>query len=121
VRGFATFFALFAASVLIAGAAPVEDQTASFYQQMLTYSTPRTPLEINAEPELTFGPSLQFDGLLVDCIMPQETWNMLDPSVPVLNAQTPVPPSLLPVLPARPLSNPAVHEANFAVLRLSFP
>ena len=121
MKGVHNFFVLFATSVAIAGAAPVQDESASFTQEMLTYSNTRIPLEMNAEPVMTLGSNLQLDGLFVDCMMPQETWNMLDPSVPVLNPQPLLPPSLLPVTAPRPLSNPAVHEANFAVLRLSFP
>jgi len=115
---------LFAASVMIAGAepvAPVMDESASFTQQLLTYSSVRTPLEMNAEPQVSLGSNLQLDGLFVFCVKPQETWNMLNPSVPVLNPQKSVPPSLLPVTAPQPLNNPAVHAANFVVLRLSIP
>jgi hypothetical protein len=124
MRGVSYSLVLLAASIVIVRAepaAPLPDQLVSFSQEMLTYAHQREPQEMNAEPGFKLDSNLQFDGLLVDCFMPQETWNMLDPSVPVLHPQEPVPPSLLPVTAPRSLSNPAVHEADFAVLRLSFP
>jgi len=124
MKGVRNSLVLFAASVVIAGAepvAPVVDESATFSQQLLTYSSVRAPLELNAEPQVSLGSNLQLDGLFVFCVKPQETWNMLDPSVPVLNPQKQVPPSLLPVTAPQPLNNAAVHEANFVLLRLSFP
>ncbi|MDD5138866.1 MAG: hypothetical protein PHY43_01240 [Verrucomicrobiales bacterium] len=122
MRGVRNSLVLFAAGVVIAGAAPVQDESASFYQEMLTNSTARITLEMNAEPQLELGSNLQLTGLFVDCVMPQETWDMLDPSVPsARNPQELVPPSLLPVMPLRPINDPAVHEPDFALLRLSFP
>jgi len=113
---------LFAASVVIAGAAPVPDApSASVYHERLTNSIAPMTLSIKAEPEFVLGPNTRLTGLFVDCAMPQQTWDMLNPSVPSRNPQQAVPPSLLPVMPLRSISNPAVHEADFAVLRLSFP
>jgi hypothetical protein len=113
---------LMAAGVLIAGAGPVQDeQSASFHQEMLTNATAPLILDLSAAPKFTLGPNTQLTGLFVDLAMPQQTWTMLDRSVPSQNSQEPVPPSRLPVMPPQPLSNPAVHEANFALVRLSFP
>jgi hypothetical protein len=106
---------------MIAGVAPAQDASVSFHQEILTNSTAPLILDLSAEPEFVLGPNTQLTGLFVACAMPQQTWNMLDPSVPSRHPQAPVPPSLLPVMPLHPISNPAVHEADFAVLRLSFP
>lgn len=122
MKGVRNSLLLCAVSVVIAGAAPVQDeQSASVYHERLTNSTAPITLSIKAEPEFTLGPNLQLTGLLVDGARPQQTGDMLNPSVPSGNLQKSVPPSLLPVMPLRPISNPAVHEADFAVLRLSFP
>ena len=112
---------LFAASVVIAGAAPPQDGSASFHREMLTNSTGRIPLNLIPEPRLDLGPNTRLTGLFVDCAMPRQTWAMLNSSAPAQNLQAPVPPSLLPVTIPRRMNDPAVHEANFALLQLSFP
>ncbi|HXI68976.1 MAG TPA: hypothetical protein VNN22_01325 [Verrucomicrobiae bacterium] len=121
MKGNSNHLVLFAASFMIAEVAPAQDASMSLHQEMLTNSAASIPLQMETGPKFDLGPNLQLTGLFVDCAMPQQTWNMLDPSLPSLNPAEPVPPSRLPVMPLPPISNPAVHEADFAVLRLSFP
>ena len=122
MKGVRDSLVLFAASVIIAGAAPVQDEeSASVYQEMLTNAATVITLDIKAEPEFVLGSNARLTGLFVDCLKPQQAWDMLDPSVPSRNPQAPIPPSRLPVLPPHPMSYPAVHEPDFALLRLSFP
>ena len=112
---------MFAASAGIAGAAPPPDTSTSFYREMLKDSTGRTPLYMTTEPRLDLGPNARLTGFFVDCAMPQQTWEMLNPPAPAGSLPKTVPPSLLPVMPLPPISNPAVQEPDFALLRLSFP
>lgn len=121
MKGVRNYLVLCAASFMIAGVAPAQDASVSFHQETLTNSTFNITLKLEADPKLQWGPNLELTGLFVDLLRPQQTLMMLDPAVPSRNPTQPVPPSLLPVLPLQPLSHPAVHEANFALLRLSFP
>ncbi len=121
MKGMSNKLALFAASFMIAGVALAQDKSVSFHQETVTNSTTNITFKLESEPKLQLGPNSELTGLFVDLLRPQETLMMLDPSVPSKNLTSPVPPSLLPVMPLQPLSNPAVHEANFAFLRLSFP
>ena len=60
MKGVRNSLLLCAASVVIAGAAPVQDeQSASVYHERLTNSTAPITLSIKAEPEFTLGPNLQ--------------------------------------------------------------
>jgi len=115
-------FVLFAASVVMSGAAQAQVESALFHEGMPTNSIASITLEMKTEPQLVLGSSMQFTGLFVDCVTPQQTWAMLNPSVPARNPQKPLPPSVLPVkAPSDVNSNLAVHEPDFALLRLSFP
>jgi hypothetical protein len=77
---------------------------------------------MKTEPKFVLGSSTRLTGLFVDLITPQQTWQMLNPSMPVRNLQASAPPYLLPVKAPRPIHDSAVNnEPDFAVLRLSFP
>jgi|SRR5882757_932971 len=114
-----------AARVMVASAAPVpsgmDESSASFYQELLTYSASSITSAAKPEPEMTLGARHHMTGLLVDLLHPKETWNMLDPSVPSRKQPAPDAPSSQSVtLPMR-MNDPAVHEADFVLLRVSFP
>ena len=110
---------LFVVGVATAAGEPLLDQSVSFHQEMLTNST--TPLIVEqAEPEFMMGPNTHITGLIVDCAMPLETWDMLNPAVHSPPLEPQIPPSLMPLTPPPRAGDPAVHEANFALLRFSF-
>ena len=113
---------VFAASVVMAGTAHGQDKSALFHQGLVTNSIAGITLEMKTEPKFVLGSSTRLTGLFVDLITPQQTWNMLNPSVPVRNLQASAPPYLMPVKAPRPIHDSAVNnEPDFAVLRLSFP
>ncbi len=73
------------------------------------------------EPRLAWGSRKQATGLLVDCLTPRQTWNMLDPKEPAQTRQILVRPLLVPFKTPGAVNDWAVHEPDFAVIRLSFP
>ena len=117
---------LLTASVLLAGAAPGPDQpdkSASFDQGKPLTFTAKITLDLKREPQLVLGNSTRITGLIVDCLAPQQTWAMLNPTVPAPDLQR----SWLRTGPSAVKAarssndNLAVHEPDLALLRLSFP
>ena len=122
MKGIRNSLVLFAASVVMAGTALAQDQSISFDQILQAQSAAGVTWDVKGEPTVTLGPNTRLTGLFVDCFAPQQTWAMLNPSVPSRNLQTPLPTYLLPVTVPRPMSDPAaVHGTDFLLLRLSFP
>jgi hypothetical protein len=111
---------LFAANVFLGEAALAQDQSALSHQGAAAQSTHAITLEMKTEPTLAWGSNTRLSGLFVNLITPQKTWTMLNPSVPPQNLPDPVPPHLRPVKAPRPISDPSVHELDFALLRFSF-
>jgi len=118
---------LLTASMLMAGAAaPGPDQpdkTASFDQGKPLSVTAKITLDLKREPQLVLGNSTQITGLIVDCLTPQKTWAMLNPTVPPSDLQRDwLRSGPAEVRAARIFDNNlAVHEPDMALLRLSFP
>lgn len=114
---------LFAASVVLSGAVQAQDKAALLHRgDSPTNTTAHITWERTSEPTVAWGSGTRLTGLFVNLIKPQQTWAMLNPSVPARNLPTPVPPSLRPITAPR-VSNddPAVHaESDFALLRFSF-
>ena len=103
---------------VLAGSDQTQGGTVMFNQKMHGNTT----LEAMMEPQLILGSSTRVTGLYVDCLQPQQTWNMLTASARTRDLPAPIPPYLLPVTAPHPFnSDLAVHEPDFAVLRLSLP
>jgi hypothetical protein len=105
--------------------AQAKNQFAFSHQGTLTNSTPVSiswALKYTqTAPQLTLGSRKQVTGLMMDCLAPWQTWNMLDPPAPVQAPQIPMPPLLAPVTSPGAVNDLAVHEPDFALIRLSFP
>jgi hypothetical protein len=105
--------------------AQANDQFAFSHQGALTNSAPvsiswalKKP---QTEPQLALGSKTQVTGLVMDCLTPRQTWNMLNPPAPVQAPQIPMPPLLAPVKTPAAVNDQAVHEPDFALIRLRFP
>jgi hypothetical protein len=105
-------------SPALAGIDQTQGGTVMFNQKMQANTT----LEAMMEPRLILGSSTRVTGLYVDCLQPQQTWNMLTASAVTRVQPESIPPYLLLVTAPHPFNNDlAVHEPDFAVLRLSLP
>lgn len=124
MKGVRNSIVLLTASVVIAGAAPAHDKgkSASFDQGMQVFANANIALDLKKEPQLVLGTDTRITGLIVDSLSPRQTWSMLNPSAA---SRTLAKPPMLPALPAKaPRANNgdlAVHEADFALIRFSFP
>lgn len=112
--------ALLAASVAVSGTAQAQDNAGLFHQGVGADATTGITLELKTEPTLVLNSGAEVSGLFVDLIRPQQTWAMLNPSQPVRELAGPIPRHLLPVTEPLPLSGPASHKLDFAVLRFNF-
>lgn len=112
--------ALCIASVMMTGAAMAQDESASFDQGMQPFSGISITLDLNTGPQLVLGSNTQITGLIVDCIVPQQTWAFLTAPASARNSPSQLPPSLLPVKAPLPINDPAEHEPDFVLFRLSF-
>ena len=124
MKGVRNTIALLTATAVMAGAAPAQDKdkSASFDQDRQAYPNANITLDLNKEPQFVLGTSTRITGLIVDCLSPRQTWSMLNPSVPARNLPKPPTPPGLPVKAPRAFNNDlAVHEADFALIRFSFP
>jgi len=77
--------------------------------------------DLTAEPKLVWGSNRRVSGLFVDLIRPQQTWDML-----LAPGTAPGPIRSAPVWPVtqtvgRPEGDQGAHDANFAILKVSFP
>jgi hypothetical protein len=77
--------------------------------------------DLTMEPRLAWGSNRRVSGLFVDLIRPQQTWDML-----LAPGAAPGPVRSEPAWPVtqtvcRPDGDQGVHDANFAILRVSFP
>jgi len=70
---------------------------------------------------MAFKGNTRITGLIVDCMTPQYASIMLNPPATLRAMRTQVPPSLMPVAIPHPMNDPAAHEPDFALFRLSFP
>jgi len=115
---------LFAAAVAVSGGvAMAQDASVSLNHAVQAYalnSTSHIKWDMNMEPEFRLGNDTRITGLLVDCITPHYTSIMLNPPVSTVRTEE-IPPSLAPVTIPSSVSNPAAHEPDFVLLRLSFP
>ena len=111
----------FAGIVFMAGIAQAQDKSELFHQRVASQATPSVTLEMKTEPTVRWGPRMQVSGLFVDLIRPQQTWAMLNPSVPARSQQT-LRQSNLPAVKLLTDMNDdlAVHEPDFTLLRLNF-
>ena len=109
------------ASVVVAGAAPTRDNSTLFHHRPATNFVVGAFVKKETEPRLVMRSGTRVTGLFVDLIRPRQTWAMLNPSVPARDLPKPIPPYLLPVTAPQPFnSDPAGHDADFALLRFSF-
>jgi len=113
---------LLAVSAVWAGAAQVQDEPAVIHQGVFTnFPSANITLDLKTEPQLALDSKTQLTGLVVDCLTPQQTWKMLNPSAPARDLPKPIPQFQQPVAGPAQNHDLAVHEPDFALLRLSFP
>ena len=107
----------------MSGAAMAQDNSASMDRAIRTYlSNPSDRIIWNAdmEPRMPVDGGMQITGLIVDCMTPQYASIMLNPPATLRAMHSSVPPSLRPVTAPHPMNDPAAHEPDFALFRLSF-
>ena len=94
------------------------DHAMRSYQSTSGTPTDRISWTFEMEPQLTVG-NLRMTGLAVDCMTPHYASIMLNPPAAMRGIRE-VPPNLKPVVIPHPINDPAAHEPDFAVLRISF-
>jgi hypothetical protein len=123
MKGLRNSLALFAASVGLAVVAPAQETPVSaLVEGMQTnYSHAHLSMIAKAEPVVALNSKVKVSGLFVDCVIaPRQTWQAL--TLPTPSLQPAVPPQLRPISPPpAPNHDLAVHDPDFAVLRISFP
>jgi hypothetical protein len=112
---------LIAAGMVLAGTAPAKEPVASFRHDDPTNYFASATLDLNKEPKVVLDSDTQITGLLVNCAKPQIFWAMLNTSVPTADQANRLP-SPVPVVKAPHTFNDnlAVHEPDFALIRISF-
>jgi hypothetical protein len=112
---------LIAAGMVLAGTAAAKEPAASFRHANETNYFANVALDLNKEPQVVLDSNTQITGLLVDCAKPQIFWAMLNTSVPAGDQPNRLP-SPVPVVKAPHTFNDnlAVHEPDFALIRISF-
>ena len=115
-----TFLAV-TAGVLVGGMVHAQEKSALTQPATTTNATPSLVLEKKLAPHYDLGSRTQISGLMVDFIEPQQTWDVLNPTLPA--PTQPKPDVLMPpvVVAPPPISGPVNHGPNFAFLRISFP
>ncbi len=129
MKGVKNILSVFAAIMTgmtgIAMAQNMTDKTVSLnratrtYQSDATTPTDRITWAFDMEPQLTLG-DMQMTGLGVDVMTPHYASIMMNPPASMRAAQVTVPPNLQPVAIPHPMNDPAAHEPDFALLRISF-
>jgi hypothetical protein len=115
------FFMALAVGAAVSGSLPAQDKSALVQPVTHTNTIPDLLLERKLEPHFDLGSRTLASGLVVDFIEPAQTWDLLNPALPVPRATPPailMPPA---VVAPRPVSEPENHGPNFAILRISFP
>ena len=77
--------------------------------------------ELPGGPTLNWGSKWEVTGLFVDLIQPEQTWALLNPWVPVRDSIQATVPLIPPSAAGRPTDDQGTHEANFTLLKVSFP
>lgn len=96
-------------------------ETAFIHTEVLAKTTGTNTIQLPTEPQFVLGTNTVVTGLMVDCLAPQQTWKMLNPSAPARDLPGRADVSRLPVKAALPANGDlAVHEPDFALLRFSF-
>lgn len=105
----------------MAGTAAAQEPSASFRHDYQTNYFANVTLDLNKEPQAILDSNTQITGLLVDCAKPQLFWAMLNTSVPATDQANRLP-APVPVVKAPHTFNDnlAVHEPDFALIRISF-
>lgn len=106
------------------GVAMAQDKTVSLQHAVRVYSvhpSDRILWDVNLEPELPLGGKIYLSGFIADCMAPKFTSIMLNPPPTLRAIRTQVPPYLKPVAVPHPMNDPAAHEPDFALFRVSFP
>lgn len=121
MKGVRDNLALLVASLVMSGVVQAQDKSVLSHQGLVTNSIAGITLEMKTEPKLVLGSNTRMSGLLVDLIRPQQSWAMLNPSVAARDLPRPIPRYVPPVEAPHPINDDlAVHEPDFALLRLSF-
>ena len=124
MRGVWNKSVLAAAMIGMTFVATAQDRPDSLDRAIRTYSvnpSGRIFWDANLEPQLALEGNTHVTGLIVDCMTPQYLTIMLNPPATLRDMRTQVPPSLMPVAIPHPMNDPAAHEPDFALLRISFP
>jgi hypothetical protein len=114
---------MLAASALMAGAAPPPAKSSPPDQGLQSYPNASIALDLKPAPQLVLGNETRITGVIVDFAKPEQTWSMWNPALalPARNLQKLSAPAVPPVLAPHDFNDAlAVHEPNFALLRLSF-
>ena len=125
MRGVWNKSVLFAVIVTcMTGVAMAQDKAVSLQYATRTFSmspSDRIIWDATLEPQLPLGGDMYASGLIVDCMTPHFTSIMLNPPPSLRALRVQVSPSRLPVAVPHPINDPAAHEPDFALLRISFP
>jgi hypothetical protein len=76
--------------------------------------------ESPGEPSVKWGSKWEVTGLFVDLLQPEQTWALLNPREPARES-SPATAPLIPPAAGHPTDDQGTHEANFTLLKLSFP
>ena len=121
MKGVWNIMVLLVASFMLTGVAVAQDKYTPFERGISADSDSSLAAELNMEPQLVLGTDTRISGLMVDCLTTGYLSVMFNPALPLRNVPGELPPYLLPVKAPHPINDPAAHEPDFALFRLSFP